>query len=136
MAARRNPGIVWWAFEEIQRVVKGHRQETKLAHSGDGYLQEFGIAEASAAETFELQRQLVQKKQVLLRTPRRGGCVLFKVARQYFDLESLNVWIGWPGGIGAEDPSPESSHPDCSLINPKAESDCLPWPRLAGCHLC
>lgn len=39
---RKEPGIVWWAIQEIQRVVKDHCKETKLPH-----IQETDILRAS-----------------------------------------------------------------------------------------
>jgi hypothetical protein len=39
---RKEAGIVWWAIEEIKRVVKDHRKETKLPH-----IQETDILRAS-----------------------------------------------------------------------------------------
>jgi hypothetical protein len=39
---RRERGIVWWAIDEIQRIAKDHRKESKLAH-----IQETDILRAS-----------------------------------------------------------------------------------------
>lgn len=39
---RKTPGIIWWAIQEIQRIVQDHRKETKLPH-----IQETDILRAS-----------------------------------------------------------------------------------------
>ncbi len=39
---RKEQGIVWWSIEEIQRIVRDHRKETKLSH-----IQETDILRAS-----------------------------------------------------------------------------------------